>query len=80
MDMMKHEVKQAKTTEQIEKKAVLYEEAVAAFDAQASKVLEALGQVPAIQQAHIKDIIEYFDGLGHFHAKMGAAIAKREIQ
>lgn len=77
---MKHEVKQAKTTEQIEKKAVFYEEAVAAFDTQAAKVIEALGQVSTIQQTHVKDITEYFDGIGHYHAKMAAAIAKRDIQ
>ena len=77
---MKHEVKQAKTTEQIEKKAVLYEEAVAAFDAQAGKVLECLSQVPTIQQTHVKNIVDYFETIGHYHAKMANAIAKREIQ
>uniref|UniRef100_A0AC34FA59 BAR domain-containing protein n=1 Tax=Panagrolaimus sp. ES5 TaxID=591445 RepID=A0AC34FA59_9BILA len=79
MDLMKHEVKQAKTTEQIEKKAVLYEEAVGAFDSQATKVIECLSQLPTIQQAHVKDIVEYFDTIGQLHTKMSAAIAKREF-
>uniref|UniRef100_A0A914QEU6 BAR domain-containing protein n=2 Tax=Panagrolaimus davidi TaxID=227884 RepID=A0A914QEU6_9BILA len=79
MDLMKHEVKQAKTTEQIEKKAVFYEEAVAAFDSQATKVIECLSQLPTIQQSHVKDIVEYFETIGQFHTKMAGAIAKRDF-
>uniref|UniRef100_A0A7E4VZU7 BAR domain-containing protein n=1 Tax=Panagrellus redivivus TaxID=6233 RepID=A0A7E4VZU7_PANRE len=79
MDTMKHEVKQAKTTEQIEKKAVLYEEAVGAFDAQAAKVIEIIGTLPALQKTHVNDVHEYFENLSQFHGKMAHSIAKREI-
>ncbi|KHJ81480.1 hypothetical protein OESDEN_18834, partial [Oesophagostomum dentatum] len=37
MDMAKHDVKQAKTTEQIERRAVLYQEKVELFDEQCNK-------------------------------------------
>lgn len=53
MDQVKHEVKMAKTTEQIEKKALAYEEAVTSFDQQAGKVIALLDQLPAIKQNHL---------------------------
>ncbi|EPB79575.1 hypothetical protein ANCCEY_01271 [Ancylostoma ceylanicum] len=37
MDLAKHEVKQAKTTEQIERRAVLYQQQVEVFDEQCNK-------------------------------------------
>ncbi|KAE9420171.1 hypothetical protein Angca_001173, partial [Angiostrongylus cantonensis] len=38
MDLAKHEVKQAKTTEQIERRAVLYQQQVEVFDEKCNKV------------------------------------------
>lgn len=38
MDMAKHDVKQAKTTEQIERRAVLYQQQVEIFDEHCNKV------------------------------------------
>jgi hypothetical protein len=52
MDNMKQKVKLAKTTEQIEKKAVLYEQAVSDFDQQAAKVINLLERLPTIKQTH----------------------------
>ncbi|VDM37323.1 unnamed protein product [Toxocara canis] len=52
MDRIKHEVKMSKTTEKIEKYAILYEQAVGDFDAQANRVLVVLNQLPAIKLTH----------------------------
>ncbi|VDN39239.1 unnamed protein product [Gongylonema pulchrum] len=52
MDRMKHEVKVSKTTEKIEKYAVLYEQAVEEFDAQARRTIILLNQLPNIKNEH----------------------------
>lgn len=52
MDGIKHKVKCAKSTEQIEKLAILYQQAVSEFDQQATKVLQLLNQLSSIKQVH----------------------------
>jgi hypothetical protein len=52
MDNIKQELKVAKTTEQVEKKAIIYEQAVSDFDQQAGKVINLLEQLPTIKQTH----------------------------
>lgn len=52
MDEIKHKVKNAKSTVQIEKLAILYQQAVAEFDQQATKVLQLLDQLPSIKEMH----------------------------
>lgn len=52
MDRIKYEVKMSKTTEKIEKYAVLYEEAVEEFDAQARRTIILLNLLPSIKGVH----------------------------
>lgn len=60
MDNIRHEVKQVKTTEQIEKKSDMYENAVGDFDQQASKVIDLLGKLPQIKKVHqVSLILQY---------------------
>ncbi|KAI6225995.1 Protein F38A5.6 [Aphelenchoides besseyi] len=61
MDFVKYEVKTAKTTEQIEKKAVEYEQAVAAFDAQATVVLQYLEKLPNLKLHHARGVSDFFE-------------------
>ncbi|VDN07672.1 unnamed protein product [Thelazia callipaeda] len=53
MDNMKHEVKTSKTTEKIEKYAILYEQAVEEFDVQARRTIILLNQLPTIKAVHL---------------------------
>uniref|UniRef100_A0A0R3RWI5 BAR domain-containing protein n=1 Tax=Elaeophora elaphi TaxID=1147741 RepID=A0A0R3RWI5_9BILA len=53
MDRMKHEVKIANTTEKIEKYAVLYEQAVEEFDAQAQRTIILLNELSKIKMIHL---------------------------
>ncbi|EFO24216.2 hypothetical protein LOAG_04266 [Loa loa] len=53
MDLMKQEVKEANTTEKIEKYAILYEQAVEEFDGQARRTIVLLNQLPKIKTIHL---------------------------
>uniref|UniRef100_A0A1I7YD17 BAR domain-containing protein n=1 Tax=Steinernema glaseri TaxID=37863 RepID=A0A1I7YD17_9BILA len=74
MDMIKHDVKTAKNTEQIEKSALLYEEAVQNFDEQAKRAIELLDALPKVQQVHAEGITEYFEALLKHNAEMAQII------
>ncbi|KAK0403601.1 hypothetical protein QR680_017022 [Steinernema hermaphroditum] len=70
MDMIKHDVKTAKNTVQIENSATLYEEAVRIFNDQAKQVIQLLDALPKVQQTHTDGIAEYFDCLQKNNAEM----------
>ncbi|KAH7728707.1 Protein F36A2.11 [Aphelenchoides avenae] len=77
MDEIKHKVKNAKSTVQIEKLAILYQQAVAEFDQQATKVLQLLDQLPSIKEMHQRDLTEYFDVMLKYHESMLTVISGR---
>ncbi|VDM72008.1 unnamed protein product [Strongylus vulgaris] len=70
MDLAKHEVKQAKTTEQIERRAVLYQQQVEHFDEQCNKVIKLLEELPSIKTAHSKDLTELTRCSREYHLAM----------
>ncbi|EYC25933.1 hypothetical protein Y032_0011g1464 [Ancylostoma ceylanicum] len=70
MDLAKHEVKQAKTTEQIERRAVLYQQQVEVFDEQCNKVIKLLEELPGIKTTHSKDLTELTRCSREYHLAM----------
>ncbi|CAJ0600255.1 unnamed protein product [Cylicocyclus nassatus] len=70
MDLAKHDVKQAKTTEQIEKRAVLYQQQVEYFDEQCNKVIKLLEELPNIKATHSKDLTELTRCTRDYHLAM----------
>uniref|UniRef100_A0A915PRM0 BAR domain-containing protein n=1 Tax=Setaria digitata TaxID=48799 RepID=A0A915PRM0_9BILA len=80
MDRTKHEVKIANTTEKIEKCAILYEQAVEEFDAQARRTIILLNQLPKIKMAHLKDIMEFWSILHHYHEESVQCIDIKSIE
>ncbi|TKR72782.1 hypothetical protein L596_020184 [Steinernema carpocapsae] len=74
MDMIKHDVKTAKNTEQIEKSALLYEEAVENFNHQAKRVIDLLDKLPSIQKSHMDEIVEFFEVMKKNNADLGQRI------
>ncbi|KAM3723024.1 Endophilin-B1 [Dirofilaria immitis] len=80
MDRMKYEVKTSNTTEKIEKYAVLYEQAVEEFDAQACRTIILLNQLPKIQMVHLKDIMEFWSILHEYHQESVRCIDIKSIE
>ncbi|WKY00822.1 hypothetical protein Q1695_015111 [Nippostrongylus brasiliensis] len=72
MDMAKHDVKQAKTTEQIERRAVLYQQQVEVFDEQCNKLIKLLEELPSIKETHSKDLTELTRCTREYHLAMAA--------
>ncbi|CAD5210539.1 unnamed protein product [Bursaphelenchus xylophilus] len=76
MDTIKDEVKRAKTTEQVEKKAAIYEEAVTSFDQQATKVISLLEKLPEIKKTHQKELCAFFEA----HLKYNEEVVKATMK
>ncbi|VDL76593.1 unnamed protein product [Nippostrongylus brasiliensis] len=57
MDMAKHDVKQAKTTEQIERRAVLYQQQVEVFDEQCNKITSS----SQIREIRLSEVFADYD-------------------
>ncbi|KJH53121.1 hypothetical protein DICVIV_00619 [Dictyocaulus viviparus] len=70
MDMAKHDVKQAKTTEQIERRAVLYQQQVEIFDEKCNKLMKLLEELPTIKASHSKDLTELTQCSREYHLAM----------
>ncbi|MFH4973873.1 hypothetical protein AB6A40_000582 [Gnathostoma spinigerum] len=80
MDQTRHNVKMSNTTEKIEKFALLYEQAVNDFDAQARRVIELFDRLPNIKKVHLNDIKELFVILRNFNQKSAEAINLKEYE
>lgn len=72
MDLAKHEVKQAKTMEEIEKRAVICKDAVEQFDQQCTKVLKMLEELPKHREAHVDALTKWMIAHRDYHQKMAA--------
>nr|CDJ83320.1 Protein F38A5.6 [Haemonchus contortus] len=72
MDMAKHDVKQAKNTEQIERRAVLYQQTVEVFDEHCNKLIKLLEELPSIKESHSKDLNELTRCSREYHLAMAA--------
>uniref|UniRef100_A0A0K0DJS3 BAR domain-containing protein n=1 Tax=Angiostrongylus cantonensis TaxID=6313 RepID=A0A0K0DJS3_ANGCA len=70
MDLAKHEVKQAKTTEQIERRAVLYQQQVEVFDEKCNKFIKLLEELPSIKSMHSKDLTDLAQCSREYHQAM----------
>ncbi|VDM62271.1 unnamed protein product [Angiostrongylus costaricensis] len=70
MDLAKHEVKQAKTTEQIERRAVLYQQQVEVFDEKCNKFIKLLEELPTIKSLHSKDLTDLVQCSREYHQAM----------
>ncbi|CAD6187750.1 unnamed protein product [Caenorhabditis auriculariae] len=72
MDNAKMEIRQAKTTAQIEKKAVCYQMAVDDFDVQTEGVIKWFDALPKLKAAHNNDIIQLLGKHCIYHRHMHA--------
>uniref|UniRef100_A0A1I7XSF3 BAR domain-containing protein n=1 Tax=Heterorhabditis bacteriophora TaxID=37862 RepID=A0A1I7XSF3_HETBA len=70
MDMAKHEVKQSKSTEQIEKRAILYQQTVEIFDEHCNMVMKQLEELTSIKGNHANDMDEFITAHKDYHITM----------
>ncbi|CAI5442513.1 unnamed protein product [Caenorhabditis angaria] len=70
MDQAKVDVRDAKTTAQIEKKAICYQMAVDDFDAQTELLIKLIDGLPKIKQTNCHDILMFLTKHKVYHADM----------
>ncbi|CAD5234491.1 unnamed protein product [Bursaphelenchus xylophilus] len=70
MDAARHEVKQARTTEQVEQRGRIYEQAVHEFDELAGKLALSCDNLGTDRLVHEREILDWFEVSARHHYNM----------